>query len=95
MRKVSTITNNCLECVFLRKKCILGLKRPWNAQTCDDFRPYCLVCVYPEVYCHTCRSKKFRYMKPLKYDMRPLYGGHESLHYDCVWQSFERVHHKY
>lgn len=87
MRKLSMMSNNCLECVFHQKKCILGRKRPWNSLHCDDYRPYCLVCAYPEMFCNTCPNLGHRHLKPMKEDMLPEYHGYESpIQYDCVWK---------
>lgn len=85
MRKLSTMSNNCLTCVFHRKTCVLGIRRPWNAQVCDDYRPYCLVCSYPRVFCNTCRNLASKGMKPLEMDLRPLFGSQGGAHFDCVW----------
>lgn len=85
MRKLSTMSNNCLTCVFHRKTCVLGIRRPWNAHACDDYRPYCLVCSYPRVFCNTCRNLASKGMKPLEMDMRPLFDSQGGVHFDCVW----------
>lgn len=86
MRKKLTMSNNCVECVFHRKRCILGHKRPWNSLSCDDYRPYCLICGYPEVFCNTCPNLGHSYLKPLKEDLSPMYGFDSPDQYDCVWQ---------
>lgn len=86
MRKVLMMSNNCLECVFHQKKCILGHKRPWNSLTCDDYRPYCLVCGYPEEFCNTCRNLASKRMKPLEVDMKPVFRHLNPVNFDCVWQ---------
>jgi hypothetical protein len=86
MRKELTMSDNCLSCVFHRKACVLGHRRPWNAQVCDDYRPYCLVCGYPRVFCNTCRNLASKGMKPLEMDMRPGLYEETTVHFDCVWQ---------
>lgn len=86
MRKIVTMSSNCLECVFHHKKCILGHQRPWNSLSCDDYRPYCLVCKYPEEFCNTCRNLASRWMKPLEEDSHPSFRQAEPVHFDCVWQ---------
>lgn len=85
MRKMLIMSNNCQECVFRQKKCVLGHKRPWNSLTCDDYRPYCLVCSYPEEFCNTCRNLASRRMKPLEVDMKPVFNTHNPVNFDCVW----------
>ena len=92
MRKMLIMSNNCLECVFHRKKCILGHKRPWNSLSCDDYRPYCLVCSYPKVFCNTCRNLGFRHLKPLKGDLEPVHSQVGPINYDCVWHPPQVVH---
>lgn len=85
MRKMLIMSTGCLECVFHQKKCILGRKRPWNSLTCDDYRPYCLVCSYPEVFCNTCRNLGSRHMKPLEGDLNPTPHHMSPVNFDCVW----------
>ncbi|QGY40618.1 hypothetical protein GM415_10950 [Pseudodesulfovibrio cashew] len=85
MRKMVIMSNNCQECVFHRKKCILGHKRPWNAVTCDDYRPYCLVCNYPKVFCNTCRNLGFKHLKPMDGDLSIEHDPLTHAHYECVW----------
>lgn len=68
MKKTSTMSNRCQECVFFRRRCVLGHRRPWNAASCDDYRPYCLICRYPSVYCHTCRIMASQRLRPLTFD---------------------------
>ncbi|MUM76846.1 hypothetical protein GKC30_04275 [Pseudodesulfovibrio sp. F-1] len=87
MRTLSTMSNNCPNCVFYRKGCVLGHRRPWNAQTCDDYRPYCLVCGYPRVFCNTCRNLASKGMKPHELDLRSAYARHGAIRFDCVWRS--------
>jgi len=91
MRKMVIMSKGCLECVFHQKKCILGHKRPWNSLSCDDYRPYCLVCSYPEMFCNTCRNLGSRYMKPLDGDMRPMFNQLSPEHFECVWQPAQRM----
>lgn len=91
MRKTLIMSSNCLECVFHRKKCVLGHKRPWNSLTCDDYRPYCLVCNYPEVFCNTCKGLPSRRMKPLQVDMESSFTHMNIKNYDCVWQQPQAV----
>lgn len=86
MRSMSTKSSNCRECVFQRKQCVLGRNRPWNARTCDDYRPYCLVCRYPDEFCHTCRIQGSRRMKPLEIEFKPIMHGLDTADFDCVWQ---------
>lgn len=86
MNKLSTISSNCRECVFYRKSCVLGHKRPWNAMACDDFRPYCLVCNCPGEFCNTCRIFASRRMRPLEMDMKPVCPQESPMQFDCVWQ---------
>ncbi len=86
MRKMLIMSNNCLECVFHLKKCVLGHKRPWNSLSCDDYRPYCLVCSYPEMFCNTCRNLSSRRMKPLEVEVNPLIKQLHPINFDCVWQ---------
>ena len=86
MRKMVIISNNCLECVFHKGKCVLGRKRPWNSMSCDDYRPYCLVCSYPKVFCNTCRNLGFKHLKPLEDDMKPMHHVMRPPNFDCVWQ---------
>lgn len=86
MRKLSTMSNNCLNCVFHRKVCVLGHRRPWNAQGCDDYRPYCLVCGYPRMFCNTCRNLASKGMKPHELDLRSDYARHGATRFDCVWR---------
>ncbi len=86
MRKELTMSGNCRECVFYRKRCVLGHKRPWNSLSCDDFQPYCLVCSFPDEFCNTCRIMAARRMKPLDMDLKPPAQHHiEPVRYDCVW----------
>ena len=85
MRKMLIMSSNCLECVFHQKKCVLGRKRPWNSLTCDDYRPYCLVCNYPGEFCNTCRNLASRRMKPLEVDLKPVFRHLTPMNYDCVW----------
>ena len=92
MRKMLTMSNNCQECVFHHKKCILGHQRPWNAATCDDYQPYCLVCNYPEEFCNTCRNLASRWMKPLDEELQPAYGRLSPDRYACVWQPPSTTH---
>lgn len=92
MSKILTMSNDCLECVFHQRGCILGRKRPWNSLSCDDYRPYCLVCNYPEVFCNTCRNLATRRMKPLEENFKPLFRHHTPMDYECVWQP-PQVHH--
>lgn len=89
MRKKLIISNDCKECVFYRKTCVLGHKRPWNSMYCDDYQPYCLVCVYPEEFCHTCRIMASRKMKPLEVDMKTAYRNPSPIRFDCVWQPLQ------
>lgn len=86
MRKMVIMSCNCRECVFHQKKCVLGHKRPWNSLSCDDYRPYCLVCSYPEVFCNTCRNLGSRRMKPLEVESRPVFDTLSHIDYECVWQ---------
>lgn len=85
MRKMSTMSSNCRECVFFRKQCVLGRNRPWNARYCDDYRPYCLVCSYPDMFCNTCRIQASRGMKPLEIDYSPVVHQSQSADFECVW----------
>lgn len=87
MRKMLIMSNNCRECVFMQKKCVLGRKRPWNSLTCDDYRPYCLVCNYPDLYCNTCRNLGSRRMKPLEADIQTSASPVQTANFDCVWCS--------
>ena len=86
MRKTSIISTNCQECVFYRKTCVLGHKRPWNAMSCDDFQPYCLVCNCPGEFCNTCRIFASRRMRPLKVGVKSAYRSFPPPQFDCVWQ---------
>lgn len=86
MAKVLMMSNKCKDCVFFRKKCVLGRKRPWNSLSCDDYRPYCLVCNYPEMFCNTCRNLGSRRMKPLEVDLKTNFKPVGPVHFDCVWQ---------
>ena len=86
MRKVSMMSNNCVECVFHHKKCMLGHQRPWNSLSCDDYRPYCLVCNYPEEFCNTCSNLAWRRMKPLDIELNSAYRHLSPAHFECVWQ---------
>lgn len=85
MRKMVIMSSNCRECVFYQKKCVLGHKRPWNSLSCDDYRPYCLVCDYPGVFCNTCRLSSCR-MKMFDADLRSEFDHLEHVEFDCVWQ---------
>lgn len=85
MCKNLIISNNCQECVFHHKKCILGHQRPWNAVGCDDYQPYCLVCNYPEEFCNTCRNLASRWMKPLDEELHTGYRQFSAVQYACVW----------
>ncbi|MBC18119.1 MAG: hypothetical protein CL942_13830 [Desulfovibrio sp.] len=86
MRKMLIMSNDCLECVFHRKRCMLGKRRPWNASRCDDYRPYCLICNYPRLFCNTCRNNGFRYLKPLREKVLTRQRQWHHGDYDCVWQ---------
>ena len=86
MRKMSTMSNNCQDCVFFGKKCVLGHQRPWNSMTCDDYQPYCLVCKYPEEFCNTCSNLASRRMKPLEDELNSPYRAYSLEAFDCVWQ---------
>jgi len=90
MRKMLIMSNNCLECVFHLKKCVLGRKRPWNSLSCDDYRPYCLVCSYPEVFCNTCRNLSSRHMKPLEVDSKAVFHLGPP-NFDCVWHPLQMM----
>jgi len=85
MRKMLIVSNGCLECVFYQKKCVLGHRRPWNSLTCDDYRPYCLVCPYPKVFCNTCRNRASCNMKPLEVDIKENILRSRPVDYACVW----------
>lgn len=86
MRKMVIISNNCLECVFHQKKCVLGHKRPWNSLSCDDYRPYCLVCNYPDMFCNTCPNLGSKRMKPLEVESNTRLFHLRPLDFECVWQ---------
>ena len=86
MRKMLIFSNNCPDCVFYQKRCVLGRKRPWNSLSCDDYRPYCLVCTFPEMFCNTCPNLGSRHMKPLEDDPRSAFDHVNPLDLDCVWQ---------
>ena len=86
MRKMLIMSANCRECVFYRKTCVLGHKRPWNSMHCDDYQPYCLVCSYPEEFCNTCRIMAARRMKPLEVDIKSVHRNPSPVQFDCVWQ---------
>ena len=86
MHKTLIMSSSCRECVFYRKTCVLGHKRPWNSMTCDDYQPYCLVCSYSGEFCNTCRILASRRLKPLEVDTRPTYRQLNPIHFDCVWQ---------
>ena len=83
--KYSTMPNNCMKCVFYQKECVLGHRRPWNSLSCDDFRPYCLVCRYPKLYCNTCPNLPTRGLKPLEIDNRSFFDDVQPAQFDCVW----------
>jgi len=85
MRKILTMSGSCVNCVFHRKQCVLGHRRPWNSASCDDYRPYCLICSYPQVYCNTCRNLLSRRLKPLEYDRVELEDHAQPVRFDCVW----------
>lgn len=87
MRKKYLMTDICSRCVFYRKGCVLGHRRPWNATTCEEFRPYCVACTYPAVFCHTCRNAMSKGLKPSLHDMKPAFRHLSPFRYDCVWQS--------
>lgn len=87
MRKMVTMSKNCMDCVFHHKECVLGHRRPWNSLSCDDYRPYCLVCHYPKMYCNTCPNLSSRRLKPLEIDSRPFFDSIHPARYDCVWSS--------
>lgn len=86
MSKMLIMSNKCRECVFFHKKCVLGHKRPWNSLSCDDFRPYCLVCNYPKEFCNTCRNRASCRMKPLEMDSKTTFKHFHTLQFECVWQ---------
>jgi hypothetical protein len=86
MGKTLTVSESCLACVFHCSTCVLGHRRPWNSQTCDDYRPYCLVCDYPKVFCNTCSNLASKGMKPLEMDLRPLAEPENPIHFACVWK---------
>ncbi len=85
MSKLLIVSSGCLECVFYQKKCVLGNKRPWNSLSCDDYRPYCLVCSYPEVFCNTCRNLASRRMKPLELELKTIFNRVQPVGFECVW----------
>ncbi len=91
MREKSTMSYSCMKCVFHQKQCVLGHRRPWNAMWCDDYRPYCLVCHYPKMYCNTCPNLPSRGLKPLEIDGKPFFNSVPLVHYDCVWNSVQAV----
>lgn len=85
MKKNACGRNDCGGCVFFLKKCLVGIRRPWNLGGCENFLPYCLVCTYPEVFCRTCRNRGLRMDKPV--GVRGLGGTSppERSNYQCVW----------
>ncbi len=92
MRKILTMSNNCQECVFYHKRCILGRQRPWNSASCDDYQPYCLVCSYPEEFCNTCRNLATRWMRPLSEDPHLSCRRLSFTRYECVWEPLPTRH---
>ncbi len=86
MRKMVIMSNNCLDCVFHQKKCILKHKRPWNSLSCDDYRPYCLVCSYPDMFCNTCPNLGSKRMKPLEIETNIKVQQPQPMDFECVWQ---------
>lgn len=73
--------NSCLNCVFFRKRCVLGLRRPWNQISCMEFRPYCLDCVYPHFFCHTCPNRISQKLRPGPIGI----VDHRPDEYVCTW----------
>ncbi|MEF2230848.1 MAG: hypothetical protein V3571_07960 [Pseudodesulfovibrio sp.] len=86
MRKTLMVSRRCENCVFFRKQCVLGHRRPWNSASCDDYRPYCLICNYPLVYCNTCRNLLSRRLKPLEFDRLERDDPTHAVRFDCVWR---------
>ncbi len=85
MRKLSTMSNRCSECVFFRRQCVLGHRRPWNSADCDDYQPYCLICKYPRFYCNTCRNRFSRRLKPFGFGEDVRLARLQTMDFDCVW----------
>ena len=85
MRKVLTMSASCSNCVFYRKQCVLGHRRPWNSLSCDDYRPYCLICTYPKIYCNTCRNRLSCRLKPLEFNRVERAEHAHEFRFDCVW----------
>lgn len=77
--------NECGKCVFHRNRCTLGLRRPWNAVSCKEFRPYCLVCSYPEMFCNTCGNLARRGCRDEFATSDMLIGSEKAPIYSCVW----------
>ncbi|GAB7023071.1 hypothetical protein JCM12178A_16290 [Salidesulfovibrio brasiliensis] len=74
-------SNDCINCVFFRKRCVLGVRRPWNQIACREFRPYCLDCAYSDYFCHTCPNRTSQQLKPGN-----LIPDHSQIEvYTCVW----------
>lgn len=86
MIKMLVVSRGCKECVFYQKKCVLGHRRPWNSLACDDYRPYCLVCSYPEMFCNTCRNLASKSMKPLRIELKMNMNRIETTEFECVWE---------
>jgi len=85
MCKLSTMSSRCSKCVFYQRQCVLGHRRPWNAAACDDYRPYCLICNYPQLYCNTCPNLLSRRLKPLSFDRDARLERFQPVVFDCVW----------
>lgn len=87
MKRNTCHQNECRGCVFYVKRCLVGIRRPWNLSGCVNFLPYCLVCTYPEVFCSTCCNRAMRMEKPAGIEILGGASPPEDSSYQCVWNN--------
>ncbi|MGE4504129.1 MAG: hypothetical protein AB7D51_02195 [Desulfovibrionaceae bacterium] len=84
MKHTIRSATDCRCCVYGRGACALGLKRAWNGP-CDEFRPYCLDCAFPDWLCHTCNNQRQKRFKPDRSVFRIAGEQAHDGRFRCVW----------
>ena len=75
-------TTFCNRCVFYRGACTLNTTPQHDK--CDDYRPLCLSCPFPTLFCATCSLHKQSGLRGRYLTIDKELGNHM---YGCVWDT--------